>query len=381
MKRVFSFFLVCLCLCLCLAVPAFAAPSSDDALLDGLGSNWTDSNVGYPSGYGNSWFWRVIELLRNGPASLKSGWSTSYPSGFSSSFYARLISEIRSVGANLDLVDISIDALLTPLQTISNNSGYIHEDTGAIDSRLAPGGAIYGFLSKIQTYTSTFSSSGSVYNFLSGLSSNSDSLKTLLDEAIPYMKDRLYNINVHSYNTRYLTEDLLDSSLVIQENSADIRFNSELLADFSSDLASASWKTFDSSSWYRQIFDSLYTLKDFFASETDVAVKDSSHDELSAFAALESSSFRGTDISSLGGFQSDFKNWFELRDIPIDATFDYVESGYSSWFSQGTADALSVGGGSAAVSGVAVVSDPVEVDTPYLDAYERELDAILSGGD
>ncbi len=90
-------------MCFLLSLSALAAaPTDSDSLAVGLGSGWSDSNVGYPTGYNSSWFWMVFNKLRSWDF-LKSGWSTtssggiSSPSGMGSSWFAQMFYEVRQL--------------------------------------------------------------------------------------------------------------------------------------------------------------------------------------------------------------------------------------------------------------------------------------------
>lgn len=83
-----------------------AAPSDSDSLGVGLGAGWSDSDYGYPSGWGSSWFSFVFQKIRSlvsFNSSLSSGWfdsSSGYPSGFASSWFWRVLDNLRSVSSS-----------------------------------------------------------------------------------------------------------------------------------------------------------------------------------------------------------------------------------------------------------------------------------------
>lgn len=131
---------------------------------------------------------------------------------------------------------------------------------------------------------------------------------------------------------------------------------------------------------------SLTDIHDFLMNEEDLETKDASKDDQQTFNSEFGSKDRTGDMSKLSGLSTGMTDWFSLPDVDITSMFDQVETGYGKWFTSETAQAISVGGGSAAVAaaaGIAVVSDAeyVEPETPYLDAWDQEVKDILAGGD
>ncbi len=79
-----------------------AAPSDADSLSQGLGTGWSDSSYGYPTGWQSSWFWVILSHLRKYDY-LHSGWSVNSngginsPSGSGSSWFSQMFYELRQV--------------------------------------------------------------------------------------------------------------------------------------------------------------------------------------------------------------------------------------------------------------------------------------------
>lgn len=90
-RRLISVFLVIVLL----SSFSFAlAADSDDAVLDGTGSGWIDSDSGYPSVMANSWWRFIFQWLRGligNSNNLKTGWSaSSYPTSYANSWYQKV---------------------------------------------------------------------------------------------------------------------------------------------------------------------------------------------------------------------------------------------------------------------------------------------------
>lgn len=156
-------------LCFLLSFSAFAsAPTDSDSLAQGLGAGWSDSSVGYPTGYNTSWFWMVFNKLRSWDV-LKSGWSVTSsgginsPSGMGSSWFAQVFYEVRQIEnlstglmsqwgytstsifgpsstnsswfysalALLHSVDLNVNSIVTDVSSISHDAnvskGYLYE--------------------------------------------------------------------------------------------------------------------------------------------------------------------------------------------------------------------------------------------------------------
>lgn len=127
-------------------------------------------------------------------------------------------------------------------------------------------------------------------------------------------------------------------------------------------------------------------IRNFLMNQEDMETKEAAKDGQQTFNSEFGSKDRTGDMSKLSGLSTGMTDWFSLPDVDITSMFDQVESGYGKWFTSETAQAISVGGGSAAVAaaaGIAVVSDAeyVEPETPYLDAWDQEVKDILAGGD
>ena len=70
-------------------VTASAAVTAD-SLANSLSTGWMSSYA--PTGFTTSWFWRMIDFQLD----LTTGWSSSYASGYGSSWYYRVIQPTAS---------------------------------------------------------------------------------------------------------------------------------------------------------------------------------------------------------------------------------------------------------------------------------------------
>lgn len=126
----------------------------------------------------------------------------------------------------------------------------------------------------------------------------------------------------------------------------------------------------------------LKDIRDVIADPLDADINKSQTDNKTAFLNNFGSKSQSESIGQLAGLSGGMTDWFKLPDVDITSMFDQVESGYSQWFSSETAQSISVGGGAAAV-GISLMDDAeyVEPETPYLDAWDQEVQNILAGGD
>lgn len=127
-------------------------------------------------------------------------------------------------------------------------------------------------------------------------------------------------------------------------------------------------------------------IRDVIADPLDADINESQQDNKSAFLDNFASKSQSENIGDLAGLSGGMTDWFKLDGVDITSMFDQVESGYGQWFTSETAQAICVGGGSASVAaaaGVELMEDAeyVEPETPYLDAWDQEVQDILAGGD
>lgn len=130
----------------------------------------------------------------------------------------------------------------------------------------------------------------------------------------------------------------------------------------------------------------LKDIRDVIADPLDSDINESQTDNKTAFLNNFATKSQADNIGDLAGLSGGFTEWFALPDVDITSMFDQVESGYGQWFTSETAQSISVGGGAAAVAaaaGVELMEDQeyVPPQTPYLDAWDQEVQDILAGGD
>lgn len=122
-------------------------------------------------------------------------------------------------------------------------------------------------------------------------------------------------------------------------------------------------------------------IRDVIADPLDADINEEEQDNKNAFLNSFSKKSQAKSIGDLSGLSDDFTDWFSL-DVDPGLLFDQVDTGFADWFTSETAQAISVGGGAAAAGITLMYDDPyVEPDTPYLDAWDQEVQDILSGGD
>lgn len=126
----------------------------------------------------------------------------------------------------------------------------------------------------------------------------------------------------------------------------------------------------------------LKDIRDVIADPLDADINESQKDNKTAFLDNFGSKSQSENIGDLAGLSGGMTDFFQLPDVDISSMFDQVESGFGQWFTSETAQAISVGGGAAAV-GVSLMDEAeyVPPETPYLDAWTQEVQDILSGGD
>lgn len=122
-------------------------------------------------------------------------------------------------------------------------------------------------------------------------------------------------------------------------------------------------------------------IRDVIADPLDADINEEEQDNKNAFLNSFSKKSQAKSIGDLSGLSDGFTDWFSL-DVDPGLLFDQVDTGFADWFTSETAQAISVGGGAAA-AGISLMDDDpyVEPDTPYLDAWDLEVQDILSGGD
>lgn len=130
----------------------------------------------------------------------------------------------------------------------------------------------------------------------------------------------------------------------------------------------------------------LKDIRDVIADPLDADINKSQTDNKTAFLNNFGSKSQSENIGQLAGLSGGMTDWFKLPDVDITSMFDQVESGYGQWFTSATAQSIAVGGGAAAVAaaaGVDLMEDQeyVPPETPYLDAWDQEVQDILAGGD
>lgn len=197
------------------------------------------------------------------------------------------------------------------------------------------------------------------------------------------------NSNLSSILTKNTSIDdtLSDNLPDINSSTANIDTSTAGILTFLRDLNGMNWIMNASSefSWFQMTGGSLYNLAQIYADPNDVYIHENSAQSKSQFSNSFSSfdGDLGSNISSSFGLLGGLKDFFSLPNVDISSTFEQVESGYSSWFSSETAQALSVGAGAAAMTGISLMGEDeyVEPDTPYLDAWNAEVQEILAGGD
>lgn len=122
-------------------------------------------------------------------------------------------------------------------------------------------------------------------------------------------------------------------------------------------------------------------IRDVIADPLDSDINEEEQDNKNAFLNTFSKKSQAKSIGDLSGLSDGFTDWFAL-DVDPGLMFDQFDTGFGDWFTSETAQAISVGGGAAA-AGISLMDDDpyVEPDTPYLDAWDREVQDILSGGE
>ena len=290
-----------------------------------LKSGWSSS---YPSGFSSSWYYKVITLLDDLQSTdlsfLNSGWSYSYPSTYGSSWYYRVVSEIENLQTPLSSLSSTVNNGWSNMISYLVNLPLILEDTTSLETHLDL--------------------------FYTSYQNDIKSLKTDLGLSVLRLDDirsdfgSFYNYFKAEVPYRLETQLLYLES--ITGNIAGIR-------------------------------DYVYfIMEEVMSKPFEDEIKETQLDEREALADVLSSDSRVDDIGSVFSLKNDFSAFFAVDGADVSQVFSQIEEGSSQWFSQSTADALSVGGG---VS-VASSDDPVS-DTPLLDQRMSEIASYFTGGE
>ena len=131
---------------------AFAA-DSDDAVLDGTGSGWIDSDSGFPSVMSNSWWRWIFQWVRSifsNSQNLKTGWSaSSYPTSYANSWY-QLVKKDLDNSYSLASGYNSGWSFITSNSNVTIPSGYGQSSDAAILTGLS---SIHYWIKNIQVHS------------------------------------------------------------------------------------------------------------------------------------------------------------------------------------------------------------------------------------
>lgn len=260
----------------------------------------------------------------------------------------------------------------------SNIYNYLQTYLGGTNSIFTYVNKISTLLDGVYGVQSTYTLISQIEDFVSSISTSATSMTSYLNSI---MGDTSYLTNLTDIES-VLSGNLPD----INSSTANIDVSTEGILTFLEDLNSMNWLMNASSeySWFTMTGGSLYNLAQIYADPTDVYIDENvqgiKSDFASSYVSLDGV---GSGIVDSFGLLGGLRDFFSLPDVDISSTFEQVESGYSSWFSAETAQALTVGAGAAAVAGIALMSEDeyVEPETPYLDAWNNEVQSILAGGD
>lgn len=286
-----------------------------------------------------------------------------------------------TVMASAEFVGVDSDNLANLLERTDNIYFYLMNSLGGTNG-------IQKYLLDIRTTVNGVYGIEAIYNQLKNLNTTIGSINSTANT----IAERILttNSNLSSILTKNTSMDktLSDNLPDINTSTANIDTSTAGILTFLQDLNGMNWIMNASSeySWFGMTGMGVKQLADFFCDDNSLSLKESSS---SAEAVVEN--FYRTDgyssISNNARFSFDFlgglRDFFSLPDVDISSTFEQVESGYSSWFSADTAQALSVGAGAAAMTGISLMGEEeyLEPDTPYLDAWNAEVQEILAGGD
>lgn len=310
-----------------------AAPSDADSLAEGLGTGWSDSNYGYPSGWQNSWFWRVYDSLRSFSGfsdGLKSGWTDSasgYPSGWNNSWFWRVYDKLRTlstISSSVTSIDSSVSSISTSSSSISSylsdlKSGWSSTNTGGINS---PSGYASSWFSQVfyELRQLELLSTGLSYGW--GYTSTSTNAPTGFTSSWFYS---LLNLSRLQY---------LD------------------LESISSDTSSIKSSASDSRSFLADIKGYLLSLQEFFANPVDRVLKERSESTVSAVSqeyfsgdggseqSIKASNTELGDFKGIGKFFRRFDSGVSISSLVELFDPDNDQYGLFTWLSQQNAESL-----------------------------------------
>lgn len=322
MKRVISLILAVAVICSLLVTPAMAAETAD-SLANKLMTGWTSSYA--PTGFSSSWYWRVITLM-------------------------------NTLESDLDLMFSSVSSSINGLPKIVSDLLQIRTDTTASKNSL---NGIYTFMNSSTTGW------GKMISYLFNMSTDIAGVEANSNSIVSYLSD----VYVSSSATQIASEALYN--YLTGQYTGFPSFKA-YLDDFEDDMFYVVDYLMNYNGYLNYLPDILYAISRW----EDDRIKDSQQDEKEAWNKGFGSKDRVGSISDMSGLDGGLSSWLSLPDVDISSTFEQVDTGFATWFSQDVADALKVQG----VAGVSVLADE-EPETPYLDANQAEVEAILAGGD
>lgn len=273
----------------------------------------------------------------------------------------------------------------------SNNLANLYSRTNSIYNYLMTylGGtnSIFTNLIDIKTDVTGVYGIEAIYHLIAGLDTVVDTISTKVSSVDSRLSTVSTNLSSVLTKVTSVDDTLSDNLPDINSSTANIDTNTEGILTFLEDLNSMNWLMNASSefSWFNMTGGSLYNLAQIYADPTDVYINENiagiKSDFSTSYVSLDGAV--GYGLLDSFGLLGGIRDFFSLPDVDISSTFEQVESGYSSWFSAETAQALTVGAGSAAMTGISLMGedDYVEPETPYLDAWNSEVEEILAGGD
>lgn len=311
----------------CCTLTAAAAPTSEDGIISGLLSGWSSSSS--PLYYNTSWFWQVLVELRDIDTTLsgtfsdlKSGWSgtsLTTPTGYTNSWYASVRNLLYGIDGSLDLIQPAVTNIDLDLDTIelktSSVENYISNYLPGLSSNI-------GF---IKTYTQNAA------DYLLTVKNEVSSLDTRAEEAVLHLgvlsrefpllnayasniADDTSNIAVLTYHIAMDTDSIKSDTEFMQQDLEDLKQffvspEDQALKDRTAQsLLDASSSLPDTSSFSR----GLFGVKDFFSlgefGEVEVSFSDF-NDSISLyefwFSAETASSLEvGAGSAALFGFSN-----------------------------------------------------------------------------
>lgn len=407
-----------------------AAPTDADSLGAGLGTGWSDSDYGYPTGWNGSWFWLAFQKLRSlvtFNSSLSSGWSDSssgYPTGWSNSWFWRVFEKLRGISSSLSTVSSSLSSVSSSITSL--NSGWYDNSVG------------YPTGFNNSWYWRVFDKLRGVYTTVSSLDTTFSSLKTgWFDSSTGYptgwnnswfwrVFDKISGLDVTNdglltgwslNSSGGITHPLLFSgswySLLLSEIRQVENISTGLLSGWGYSSTTVTSPYDYRASWFYYLLnsskDSAYSLsdlksissvisgdiitikgyisslKDFFASPVDVALKQQSEGTVATVTQEYFSGDGGseTSIKASNSELGDFKGVGKLLrsfkpDVSISSLSDlfdpdHDEFGLFSWLSQENAEALNP-----LYSTRRSMSKSSSFEPIVTDYYQENLDLISS---